>query len=865
MLAAAPPGAAAKPRLHLSARSAVPGQVVVLSASGLTLRGAKVRVGGKPARVVLRRRKKLEFSVPELSPGARRVRVRAAGRRLSVRLRIRRGFDGQVAPHPDRTRSASKLIGPEGGEVSASASDGTTFKLTVPPGAVGPATEITLTPVKAIGDFPLSGKPAAVEFAPDGLRFSQPATLRITYARLPKGKLTGFVYDGSGRDFGLRAAKVSGKTLRLSVDHFSSTGAATITAKDMVILLGQLAAKLVSGQLTLADVSTFAAAWSSFFAPNPSDCENDPTCAFVLSGTTGLLDAQASRFRCLGATGLFDGDPPRGSEALDALRLGLQIDADLRLLGRNRQASQLSDARLCITRGLVQEATTPAEDDPTGITAVPITAADAARADRDGDGKANNCEWAVQVAGTAAIQGFVSLQSQAQDACERGLQKMIDDGAKRCDEVLTEGKDILEKGQKVAVAVGVLVAEFDAALAECKPKVFVTPKTVNVEIGKTQSFTARSNEGDTDFDWTTTDGTIDVNGLLTAPAAPGSLTVTATTRRILSGTATVTVTCPAGQVEFQGQCKTISVSITPTSVNLSPGATQQFTATVQNATNTAVTWTKSGGSITANGFYTAPQAPGNYTVTATSVQDPAKKGTAQVTVGAGTVSGVARGAGAGVHGSAFGSDPGVSGNTGSDYDTSGTGPPPPALTGPYTANKSGAASGAGPYGATSSSNASIDLSSNVSYPGGALSFDLTATGTVSATAAEGGPPPNAPPGTKSGADAGAYARGDHGLIFHVADAPVAVSCTVATGNPTSAIIGAEGSFFSLTRGGFGSSDVVFQSSTDSSGGQFDATLDPGNYAINYTMDVSTGAVSGTGTQEFFGESLTATATINCST
>ncbi len=642
MFPATPASAAPHSHLHISTRSAVPGQIVVLGAPDLVARGAKVLVGGKRARVVSRRRHKLGFGVPQLGPGVRRVSVGSGRHRLKGRLRIARGFDGRVAPHPDRRRSASELIGPGGGEVSATALDGTVFRLSVPAGAVGPATEITLTPVKGIGDFPLSGKPAAVEFDPDGLRLSRPATLRITYARVPSGKLAGFVYGGSGRDFGLRVAKTSGKTVRLSVNHFSSAGAATISAKDMVILLGRLAAKLVAGQLTLSDVSTFAAAWSSFFAANPSDCESDPTCAFVLAGTTDLLTAQANRFRCLGATGLFDGDPPRGSEAMDSLRLGLQIDADLRLLGRNRQASQLSDARLCITRGLVQEITGPAEDDPTGITAVPITAADAGRADQDGDGQANNCEWAVQVARTAALQGFVALQSQAQDACERGLQKMLDDGAKRCEEVLTEGKDILTRGQKVAVAIRILAAEFDAALSECKPKVFVTPKSASVEVGKDQSFTARSNEGDTDFDWTTTDGTIDEDGLLTAPVAPGSLTVTATTRRILSGTATVTVTCPAGQVEFQGQCKTISVTVTPNPVSLGPGATQQFTANLTNATNTAVTWTKSAGSITANGFYTAPQAPGNYTVTATSVQDPAKKGTAQVTVGAGAINFVSR-------------------------------------------------------------------------------------------------------------------------------------------------------------------------------------------------------------------------------
>ena len=218
----------------------------------------------------------------------------------------------------------------------------------------------------------------------------------------------------------------------------------------------------------------------------------------------------------------------------------------------------------------------------------------------------NNCEWAVYVGGVAAQQGFTRVQGLATGACETGLQKVLDDGVTLCDEVRQDGLDLLGRGQKVAIGVGLLTAEFQAAIDNCKPKLFVTPPSATVEVGKTQSFSARTNEGDTDFDWTSSDGTIDGGGTFTAPSKPGTVTVTATTRRILSGSATVTVKCPAGQVEFDGECRTISVTVAPANPSIAPGAQQQFTATVHNATNQAVTWTSSGGSINATGRFTAP-------------------------------------------------------------------------------------------------------------------------------------------------------------------------------------------------------------------------------------------------------------------
>ncbi len=52
----------------------------------------------------------------------------------------------------------------------------------------------------------------------------------------------------------------------------------------------------------------------------------------------------------------------------------------------------------------------------------------------------------------------------------------------------------------------------------------------------------------------------------------------------------------------------VGVSIAPGSSALSPGSPQQFTAAVSGTTNTAVTWSASGGTISSTGLYTAPSA-----------------------------------------------------------------------------------------------------------------------------------------------------------------------------------------------------------------------------------------------------------------
>ena len=113
--------------------------------------------------------------------------------------------------------------------------------------------------------------------------------------------------------------------------------------------------------------------------------------------------------------------------------------------------------------------------------------------------------------------------------------------------------------------------------------------------------------------------------------------------------ATITLTFPE-----------LTVSVTPGLVSAPAGSTQQFTATVRGTTSGAVMWTATGGSITSTtglnrvrrpsprpgnratdadpqgvtstATFTAGSVPGDYTVTATSVEDPTTSSTVSGTI-----------------------------------------------------------------------------------------------------------------------------------------------------------------------------------------------------------------------------------------
>ena len=119
-----------------------------------------------------------------------------------------------------------------------------------------------------------------------------------------------------------------------------------------------------------------------------------------------------------------------------------------------------------------------------------------------------------------------------------------------------------------------------------------------------------------------------------APAAKASVPVfVSTPDGEVSNTFSVDVTAPAP----------IAISISPTTATVKVRGTTQFTATVQNTSNTSVIWkvntivggNSSVGTISTSGLYRAPNTvpnPAAVTVSATAAADPSKTANAAVTV-----------------------------------------------------------------------------------------------------------------------------------------------------------------------------------------------------------------------------------------
>ncbi|MBI5351175.1 MAG: hypothetical protein HZB50_00910 [Chloroflexi bacterium] len=103
---------------------------------------------------------------------------------------------------------AKAIIGPQGGEVSVTGSNGVTYTLSVPPDALMFDIPITLKPVSGISDLPLSGGlMAAVIIEPESLAFDIPATLTMSppadFPAPAMPLIMAFAFDANGQEFHL--------------------------------------------------------------------------------------------------------------------------------------------------------------------------------------------------------------------------------------------------------------------------------------------------------------------------------------------------------------------------------------------------------------------------------------------------------------------------------------------------------------------------------------------------------------------------------------------------------------------------------------------------------------------------------------
>lgn len=157
--------------------------------------------------------------------------------------------------------------------------------------------------------------------------------------------------------------------------------------------------------------------------------------------------------------------------------------------------------------------------------------------------------------------------------------------------------------------------------------VSVSPTSTTTRVLSSATFTATvSNADDTSVTWSTTGGSINSSGVFTAPSS-------------VSASTTYTITATSAQDTTKSDTASVEVvpvivTVTPSATTTLGGRTVTLTATVSNATTSAVTWSSSGGSVNASGVFTAPGVTSTttYTVTASSTVDSSRAASASVEV-----------------------------------------------------------------------------------------------------------------------------------------------------------------------------------------------------------------------------------------
>lgn len=135
-----------------------------------------------------------------------------------------------VTVETESDAAVSAEIGPDGGTLTATAEDGTDYRLTIPAAALAAETTIRMTPLTDLVGLPPGGELiSGVKLEPEGLRFPLQATLEMI---LPAAmdNAAGFAAS-DGADFRLEIADDTADTVRFALPHFSERGLTTGVAQ----------------------------------------------------------------------------------------------------------------------------------------------------------------------------------------------------------------------------------------------------------------------------------------------------------------------------------------------------------------------------------------------------------------------------------------------------------------------------------------------------------------------------------------------------------------------------------------------------------------------------------------------------------
>lgn len=159
-----------------------------------------------------------------------------------------------------------------------------------------------------------------------------------------------------------------------------------------------------------------------------------------------------------------------------------------------------------------------------------------------------------------------------------------------------------------------------AKITVADPAITISPTVASLYPGEQMRFGySLTGTPATDVYWSSTGGVANPGGDYQAPTSDGNYTVTVYgPDHIVSATAKVTV-------------KPITIHLSPSSQTLPVGSSLQFAYSTDFG---GLTWSATGGTISATGLYTPPTTPGTYKVTATSTSAFQYSVSASVTVSA---------------------------------------------------------------------------------------------------------------------------------------------------------------------------------------------------------------------------------------
>jgi hypothetical protein len=583
------------------------GESVSISGIGFGGPGVVVRVGGVQALVVSATGKRVTFLVPTgVPPGPTTVTATNPGGHMGS---IAFDLSGNVTLTLDEDHAVTSLVGLHGG-VLTTASNGRTFTLTIPPGALGADEPIVLTPIAKIGGWPLDQLLAAAHFAPEGLQFFKAATLAIT---LPSGAnthgLIGFAATGNGTNLHLVPPTFTDGTIQITVPHFSAGGAGT-------------GALLALNTVTCQPNSTLECTYTNQLAQayaqaQQTVCGTDCSTPDDWAGHQDEIVQEwfAPEFAILGEW---------FGKVLNVLKTtGVANDASLSKAGREYMNWKGWEAGHPCGPSDCSDNNAIIEDEKFGAQALATAYLAALQRAKASCNDSRVADLMVEITQLALFehgeQGAMlpGSDSEIQDqfACQLDLAASLPETARMGDTVSID----IGVGLRPVGGIGPV-----EALGGTPVQLKITDGC-----GTIAGTTATASTGVTD-----------PNGHLTTElhigppcnSAHDRITVTVTVDNILDADH---IFMAFGKSQDFSVTIPIAITVSPENATVSPGGVVLFTAAVEGL-GPLVTWTSSGGTITAGpnatATYTAGATPGIFGVTATSVDDPSQSQTVAVTV-----------------------------------------------------------------------------------------------------------------------------------------------------------------------------------------------------------------------------------------